>query len=539
MVDDPQIPEFNRAAVARVRRRIYVAMIMAAATFLVGLMYWPIRTQQIRVVSEITLEVAPPAAGAVLGQDLAAREARLQKMVRDCLSDGVLGEVVRRSQRPESSPAGASGTWETSHVRPYLQVGLTRDGSADSPRRWIQVIWSGPAAPPAANLVDLLTQEIASRVAREIRVEGIQLRLEERFDQIAQQQRGTESELAAVLRAAAAQLEQQNLTLLAWQQQATEVGKSSRPAAAERELQELKSKILNADAQLLTLLRQQVIHHFEVDESDGLVQHLERLIADREAMVAQWSGAGQSPQVQSVGGRSVPARMATHVAPTPGASNMQLDDADRRVRANPFFAAAAPLQQPLATEGGEAEVSQILAEVQLGTVAAQLQQALALLRPAQSPSAGVMNLAAHLRREPTLYRVIQVTPARTEAPRDVAPNRQWAFGLALLSLMLGAAFTLQHSPESLVQAIFRPMQLADYLGIDHLGTLRTAKPPANRLDQIVRLLGRRVFQAAEAIVLVSLAVIVIAMIWDPTLTQALVSDPLGGICRAFWTLMRT
>jgi hypothetical protein len=79
--------------------------------------------------------------------------------------------------------------------------------------------------------------------------------------------------------------------------------------------------------------------------------------------------------------------------------------------------------------------------------------------------------------------------------------------------------------------------LAGYLGIDHLGTIRTAKPKPNLVDNVAKVFGRRVFQAAEVVVLLGLGGVLMAMVWEPQLPSVIMQHPLEGLCQAFWILM--
>jgi len=301
------------------------------------------------------------------------------------------------------------------------------------------------------------------------------------------------------------------------------IGDVPETLAIQAQVDEIRQQVLNSDSHLLSLLRQQVINHFEVDETDGLVQHMERLIQDRQSILAQID--------RSVGRSSVangPVVMEVSSPTTP---------ADGRVRSNPFYTASATLNRQQAENTQLREANELLSDLQAQPLEQSLYQMQALLESASQQKVPVLPIANLLQREGSPYRVVQIRPATTGAPLDLVPSQTWAFGLAMISLMVGIAFTLHNNPESLARSIFRPAQLATYLGIDHLGTIKTARQAPNLLDLSVKLFGRRAFQAAEILVLVSCVGILMAMVWDADLPSLMFSNPLEGVCRAFWTLL--
>lgn len=545
MEDDIALPNLRRTATARVRRRVYVALIMSLAIFLVGLLYWPLTARQFRTFAEITVQLpASRPAGAVLQADPVDRDQRLQGILRECLSDAVLADMIRQATFQDT---GGVARTPLSDVRQRLSVGITRDPEPSSSTRWIQVIWTGPAESGSRRLVDSLTQEIASRVARDVRFDSLQRKLEERIDQIARRQTDQASQLSLIVQQARQQIEQQQFTVLALRQQVgtLRVGTPAMTASVQRQVESIKQQVLNSDAHLLSLLRQQVMHHFEVDETDGLVQHIERLIQDRQAVLAQ---VNQLPQ-QQVAARSTVADLPpldstgsvatvdggqqSATAATPSASS---GVSDNRVRTNPFFTASAQVRREEENETQLAEVREVVSQLQLESVMDELQQLESMLSHAAAQRVPLLDVSQQVQQLAPTYRIVQVQPAAVSAPQDLAPTRQWTFGLMLIAVMVGTAFTLQHSPESLTRTLFRPQQLAQYLGIDHIGTIRTSAPQPNVVDRFVKLIGRRLFQAAELLVALCLGGVIMAMIWEPTLPGLLVLNPLEGLCHAFWVL---
>jgi hypothetical protein len=219
------------------------------------------------------------------------------------------------------------------------------------------------------------------------------------------------------------------------------------------------------------------------------------------------------------------------------ARSTELATGDARVRTNPFFTASAQIRREEENHTHLAEVREIVDQLQLDSVMDELQHLDSLLSHAAAQRVPLLDVSQQMQQLAPTYRIVQVQPAAVSAPQDLTPTRQWAFGLTLIALMVGTAFTLQHSPETLTRTLFRPQQLAQYLGIDHIGTIRTAAPQPNVVDRFVKLLGRRVFQAAELLVAFCLGGVIMAMIWEPSLPGLLVLNPLEGICHAFWVLL--
>lgn len=510
------LPHFRRQVAERVRRRIYVALVVTTAVFVAGLLFWPLNAELFKTYAEITLEMQPERpVGAVLSSSPQDRETRLQTIIRDCLSDDILANTIRQATFLNTNGVAQ---FQVSDVRRHLSVGVTRDKTAESPVRLVQVIWTGHSSPGVQRFVNALSQEIANRAARDIRADSIQLQLNERFDQIARARSDQSADLLKLMEQARQQIERQRLTLLALQQQ---IGTLESPAAATNDIVQdqvdaIKQQVLTTDAHLLTLLRQQVIHHFEVDENDGLVQHIDRLIQDRQTVLTQVAEAATPDSINS--------------AATVANSRSQ-------VRANPFVMASAQIRRSSASPTQLTELQATASELQFEPLAAQIQQLQEVLTTALEKSLPVIHVASQLQREPSSYRVVQVQPARVSLPLDAAPKQQWALGLSVLALMIGTAFSLQTSPQSLARTLFRPVQLARYLGIEHMGTIRTGKPQPNAIDNLAALFGRRVFQTAEVVVLLTVAGILVAMIWEPSLPSIIAQHPLEGLCQAFWILM--
>jgi len=543
MEDDIALPNLRRTATARVRRRIYVAVIMTLAIFFVGLLYWPLTARQFRTFAEITVQLsASRAAGAVLQAEPVDRDARLQAILRDCLSDSVLADMIRQATFQDQ---GGVARTQLADLRQYLSVGITRDPAAEASTRWIQVIWTGPADTGARRLVDGLTQEIASRVARDVRFDSLQRKLEERVDQIAQRQTAQAEQLNLIVQQARQQIERQQFTVLALQQQvgSLRVGTPAMNASVHRQVESIKQQVLNSDAHLLSLLRQQVMHHFEVDETDGLVQHIERLIQDRQTILAQVNQLPQTLAAKSAVS-DLPPLDSTTPASNGGASHRATTadpsaepiGSDPRVRSNPFFTASTQIRREEENQTQLAEVREIVDQLQLDSVMDELQHLDALLSHAAAQRVPLLDVSQQMQQLAPTYRIVQVQPAAVSTPQDLTPSRKWTFGLTLIALMVGTAFTLQHSPESLTRTLFRPQQLAQYLGIDHIGTIRTAAPQPNALDRFVKLIGRRLFQFAELLVACCVGGVIMAMIWEPSLPGLLLLNPLEGLCHAFWVL---
>lgn len=535
MEDDAPSPlnQYRRLATERVRRRIYVALMIAMAVFAGGILYWPLNATHFRTFAEITLQMQEARRnGAVLNSSAQDRESRLQAIIRECLSDEVLADKIRQATLFKD---GGVAQNQIADVRRHLAVGLTRDDRADSPIRWIQVIWTGNSSPGVKRFVDAISQEIASRAARDIRLDSIQLELEERIDQIASQQVDREDQMVVVVEQARQQIERQRLTLLALQQQIASLESGSIPSdgaiatigsnsALHDQVESIKQQILNGDAHLLTLLRQQVINHFEVDHTDGLVQHIDRLISDRQNMLAQLSG-------------TISERDSATGSDTGTATNGR-----SQVRANPFVLASATINRSASgaapkTESPITELQATAGDLQLESIAGQIQELQGMLATAQRQKLPVVDIANRLQNQAPSYRVLQVQPAQSSLPLDAMPSQQWVLGLGVIALMFGTAFTLQNTPESLARTLFRPKQLARFLGIDHLGTIRTSKPKANLIDNMAKIAGRRIFQAAEVAVALAVGGVLMAMIWEPTLPSILMQHPLEGLCQAFWILM--
>ncbi|MBL8888391.1 MAG: hypothetical protein JNL67_00320 [Planctomycetaceae bacterium] len=540
MEDDAPSPlsQYRRRATERVRRRIYVAMIIALAVFAGGILYWPLHAKRFRTYAEITLQMQEVrTTGAALSSSLSDRESRLQNIIRECLSEEVLADKIRQATLFNGGGVAQS---QIADVRRHLAVGLTRDDRADSPIRWIQVIWTGNSSPGIQKFVDAISQEIASRAARDIRTDSIQLELEERIDQIARDNAQQEDQMRAVVGQVRQQIERQQLTLLALQQQIASLdsneghsgsghsdSEQSAAAVATTEsnqtmldqVEVIKQQILNSDAHLLTLLRQQVINHFEVDHTDGLVQHIDRLIGDRQQMLAQLSST-LSEREQTSGGESI--------AATNGRS---------LVRTNPFVMASATINRTASTAVPTTELQATAGDLQLETIAGQIQELQAMLATAVRQKLPVIDLSSRLQNQAPSYRVLQVQPAQLSLPLDATPTQQWVLGLSLIAVMVGTAFSLQNTPESLARTLFKPNQLARFLGIDHLGTIRTSKPKPNFIDNLAKIAGRRVFQAAEVAVALAVGGVLMAIIWEPTLPGILMQHPLEGLCQAFWILM--
>lgn len=530
MEDDAPSPlsQYRRLATERVRRRIYVALMIALAVFAGGILYWPLNATRFRTFAEITLQMQETRrAGAALNSSAQDRESRLQAIIRECLSDEILADKIRQATLFKD---GGVAQNQIADVRRHLAVGLTRDDRADSPVRWIQVIWTGNSSPGVKRFVDAISQEIASRAARDIRLDSIQLELEERFDQIARQQVDREDQMVVVVEQARQQIERQRLTLLALQQQVASLEPGSEPnqgavVAAEisstlhDQVEVVKQQILNSDAHLLTLLRQQVINHFEVDHTDGLVQHIDRLIGDRHQMLAQL-------------GRTVSDRDRATATEAQAAANGR-----SQVRANPFVLASATISRNTGNQVPMKELQATAGDLQLETIAAQIQELQTMLAAAVRQKVPVIDISSRLQNQTPSYRVLQVQPAQSSLPIDATPSQQWVLGLSLIALMLGTAFSLQNTPESLARTLFKPNQLARFLGIDHLGTIRTTKPKPNMIDNMAKIAGRRIFQAAEVAVALAVGGVLMAIIWEPTLPGILMQHPLEGLCQAFWILM--
>ncbi|MBL8854253.1 MAG: hypothetical protein JNK57_09805 [Planctomycetaceae bacterium] len=514
------LPHFRRQATERVRQRIYVALIVALAVFVGGLLFWPLNAELFRTYAEITLQIQPERpTGAVLNAAQQDRDTRLQTIIRDCLSDEILANTIRQATFVNNHGVAQ---FQVSDIRRHLSVGVTRDKTAESSVRWVQVIWTGQSSPGVQRFVNALSEEIANRAARDIRTDSIQLQLEERFDQIASERSDQSARLASIVEHAKQQIERQRLTLLALQQQVSSLGSSDATGGDDQlvlqdQVDAIKQQVLNSDAHLLTLLRQQVIHHFEVDENDGLVQHIGRLIEDRQNVLAQLSDAITVDATNT--------------------STAATDNNRSQVRTNPFVMASAEIRRTAASPAQLTEIQATANELQLEPLVSQMQELQEILTTALDQKLPVINLSSQLERETSSYRVVQVQPARVSLPLDAAPKQQWAFGLSVLALMIGTAFSLQTSPQSLARTLFRPSQLARYLGIDHLGTIRTGKPQPNVIDNMALLFGRRVFQAAEVVVLLAVGSIFVAMIWEPSLPSIIAQHPLEGLCQAFWILM--
>ncbi|MDP1562387.1 MAG: hypothetical protein Q8M16_13500 [Pirellulaceae bacterium] len=519
MEDDTLSPLslFRRQVSERVRRRIYVALVVSMAVFVGGLLFWPLNAELFRTYAEITLEMQPERpVGAVLSSSAQDRETRLQTIIRDCLRDDILANTIRQATFLN---ANGVAQLQVSDVRRHLSVGVTRDKTAESPVRWVQVIWTGHSSPGVQRFVNTLSQEIANRAARDIRADSIQLQLDERFDQIARARSHQSADLLKLMEQARQQIERQRSTLLALQRQ---LGTLESPAAATSDVMQdqvdaIKQQVLTTDTHLLTLLRQQVIHHFEVDETDGLVQHIDRLIQDRQTVLTRFAEAVTPAAINN--------------------STATVANSRSQVRANPFVMASAQIRRPSAGSTQLTELQATASELQFEPLAAQILQLQEVLTTAVDKNLPVIQVASQLQREPSSYRVVQVQPARVSLPLDAAPKQQWAFGLSVLALMIGTAFSLQTSPQSLARTLFRPVQLARYLGIDHLGTIRTGKPQPNAIDNLAALFGRRVFQTAEVVVLLTVGGILVAMIWEPALPSIIAQHPLEGLCQAFWILM--
>lgn len=542
MEDNIALPNLRRTATARVRRRIYVAVIMTLAIFFLGLLYWPLTARQFRTFAEITVQMpAVRATGAVLQAEPVDRDGRLQTILRECLSDPVLVDMIRQATFQDQ---GGVARTQLADVRQRLSVGITRDSDTEANTRWIQVIWTGPAGSGARRLVDGLTQEIASRVARDVQFDTLQRTLEERVDQIAQRHTDLAKQLNLIVQQARQQIERQQFTVLALQQQvgSLRVGTPAITASVQRQVEAIKQQVLNSDAHLLSLLRQQVMHHFEVDETDGLVQHIERLIQDRQAVLAQANNLPQQILAKSAVSDLPPSDSAIQSDNGNGAAlaearSKEAVTNDARVRTNPFFTASAQIRREEENHTHLVEVREIADQLQLDSVMDELQHLDSLLSHAIAQRVPLLDVSQQMQQLAPNYRIMQVQPAAVSAPQDLTPTRQWTFGLMLIALMVGTTFTLQHSPESLTRKLFRPQQLAQYLGLDHIGTIRTAAPQPNGVDRFVKLIGRRLFQAAELLVAFCLGGVIMAMIREPSLPGLLVLNPLEGLCHAFWVLL--
>ena len=274
-------------------------------------------------------------------------------------------------------------------------------------------------------------------------------------------------------------------------------------------IEQVQQQVLTSDLQLLRTLREQILAHFEVDETDSMVQHLEHLIGDREGVLAQLEQGMGSP---------------------PSAVN------PRNVRTNPFMVASY-------RDNHQTEVNQELQTSQSMLAGIRLDETYRLLDQLrlslENPVVGripIVPFEREIETQPAHFQVTELKTSGVPQPTDGVPSDRWMLGLGLVAGLIGAAFSLQWQPFQLGRQISNSRQLADMLGLELMGSLSGGREKPGVLERFLVRLGAGAFRVAEVALLLFLCGVIVAMIWDQQLPGIILDRPVTGFCRAIWVL---
>lgn len=568
MKDENEIslPNFHPGASYLVRRRFYVATVIGLAIFFASLISWPLSAKNFRCSAVVTVQVSPQAiadnaksrSGAALNAHIennlspsfastgtastetvstgtvssgnrfiatpqhsdpgaAVRPAvpgdlrRLQEAISQVLSDEVLAECIRIAAQRIHRPDGMAPI-QIPDLRQSLEVKIAAAGPRESAVFQISIARTGDAWWLNKPLVDAIAQTLSHRLSRQMDLSGVQQQLKNQVDLVAAADRQWAANLVPIVQQSwhlHRQHQNQLQTLLQELEQGSRTSSATMQAnqtEIQNQILAVQQQVLTSDVQLLNYFRQQVIAHFEVDETDALVQNLERLIGDRRA-VMQEMAASERPDLSDEG----------------------------RVKANPFMSASFQKSKPATAP--TLDFSRIQASV------ADLDRSVQLLddlqRTLQRPREHAMptlQLSSELEKQASPYVILNLSPAKAPLPMDIVPNQRWLLGASLISVFIGLAFAIQYAPHRLSQKIFTPKQLSEYLDVPLLGSVLTERQKPKWVEQIFMQSGVIFFRASELMVLLVLCGLIVAMVWDNQLPGLLASEPLQGFCQAVWVL---
>lgn len=505
---------FRRKSNNAFRRRVYIAVVMGLAILLVSLTVWPLRARRFETTARLRVQISPQRAqesaltvGNESTLDAESFQEALRVSVLESVSDDSLASCIRRAVMQGHS---GMAPMTIDQLRDSLQIRVSRQ-MADPGIRDIHVTRVSDGSPWDRRIVNQIVQELSSRLARKANYDSLERQIEQQINQVAQEQRQWTGRLLAIVletRSACERYDEQ-LDELALQLKKAATGQSSISTELQRHIEQVQQQVVTSDLQLLRSLREQLIAHFEVDETDSLVQHLERLIGDREAILAQMD----LQQAGSLGNAG-----------------------PEKVRSNPFMMAS--YSKPK-VEGANADLEQsqmTLAQIRLEYAYQRLDQ---LKLSLENPVVGKIPLvpfSSAIENQAPNFLVSEIQPANLGEPLDAVPSSRWLMGMSLIAGLLGIAFSLHCQPHQLGRSIRNGRQLANQLGLDLMGTLSSERQKAGWVEHGIRSLGGFLFRAAEVCLLLMLCGVIVAMIWDDQIPGLIAERPITGFCRAIWVL---
>jgi len=517
------LPNFHPAAGQAVRRRFYVATVVGLALFFAGIVYWPLNATTFRTSSVITVQhnqdlsrlfaqTNVPATTVVDPTSAQHSQTHFLGYLRDAvnqtLSDEILADCIRSATLGQGN--GIAGL-QIPELRNSIDIRITDPAQKTNAPQQITITRVGNGDWFDQELVNKVAQDLASRLARKSDYSNIERQLRQRMDQVAADQQDWAQQLLPLI-------EQTRTLCVGYQNQLHQLGRQleSKPSGAEldngqfqQQIEMVQQQVLTSDLQLLRSVRQQLMHHYNVDETDSMVQHLERLIGDRLLILSQVS-PDDFQQMKSQG---------------------------ESVQTNPFMLAAFKRKPDTRQADTLNQLQQSVQAIRLDDTYQMLDRLKVRLENPLANQVPLLRLGEQIEKQLTYFSITGFTAASRGVPIDGMPTNRWLVGLSVFSAMIGLAFSLQWAPHRLSRQIETPAQLAQFLGLQHLGTVDSGRQKPLWLDRILLSMGAWIFRTSEAALLLVLGCVIVALVWDNQLLDILINDPLAGLCRAVWVLL--
>lgn len=518
--NEVSLPNFHRQSSKAFRRRVYIASIVSLSVFLLCIAAWPLTANTFRTTASVRVRISPAMEGQLANSGLTQRTNQvasqrvdaeyflktLHLAVEDSLTDAALASCIRRAvmqQRPGIAPL------QIQQLRDSLDIRVART-MAEPHFRTIQVSRVGQGSHVDQRVVNAIVQEISSRLSRKANYRAVEERVQKHVNQIALDNRRWASGLVAMVletRNACERFEER-LDQLALQLDGAARSQQQVSGELQQHIEQVQQQVLTSDLQLLRGLREQMIGHFDVDETDGMVQHVERLINDREVVLAQIAQASAASQ-------SAPAD---------------------KVRSNPFMMASFGKNRQQQNQSDLQTSATTLASLRLDETYQMLDQ---LKLSLENPLVGqipMLPVEREIQQQPSQFLITDLQSAKPGVPVDAVPSTQWLLGMSMVAGLIGIAFSLSSHPHQLGKAIHTPNQLASLLGLEHLGTVPSQRQKPGWLERSFSSVSSKLFRASEVCVLLILCGLIVAMIWDNQLPGLIADQPVNGFCRAVWIL---
>lgn len=510
--NEGRISSVRRRTSNTFRRRVYVACVIGLAIALVSMAMWPLSAETFRTTAHLKVRISPAAGGVPREPgsgtiDVEYFQKALKDSVHESMTDAALASCIRRAVMQNQS---GLAPMTTQQLRESLEVRVSR-AMQDPSIRQITISRTAVGHPLDQRVIDLIVQELSSRLSRKANYRILQEQVEQQVNQVASENRRWVGKLLAMVLETRAACERYDDLLARASEQLREAGRDHRDGSTElqQHIEQVQMQVLTSDLQLLRTLREQMIDHFKVDETDSVVQQVERLISDREVVLSQLELPGLSGNGQ------------------PGPD---------KVRSNPFMMATFRKDSQSGVDQSLQSSESMLAQIRLDEAYDMLDQ---LKLNLENPVVGripIVPFAKDIETQPAHFLVTEIHPAGLALPINSVPSDRWLLGMGLIAGLVGIAFSLQWDPHQIRTRITNGRQLADWLGLEHLGSLATDRQKAGWLERALTGFGTVMFRMAEVSLLLMLCGVIVAMIWDDELPALLAEQPVAGFCRAIWVL---